>query len=253
MEIVVGLLLLGAGLAIYAWVYSRPRAFLLALLGGAVPTLAGQAVLAGAGYLEGVPAWIFTLCWAAAFVVVHQTATVLRGVRTTADGLAAAPVVVASPREDLRRLAESMQGPWGFILVPEGVVQVGDNHLAVLVHPDGTRVEIIQGHGIPAGYACATEMSSGPAVVSVPWSHGIDEGRIRVPGATLPELLGHHHAEVARRVAGGDMVRPIAGSDALALVMMSDQDEAAAVLAAPWRHSLQIALQQGPLRALVGR
>jgi hypothetical protein len=253
MELVIGLSLIAAGLATYAWVCARPLSMLLAFLGGAVPTLLGNAVLAQAGYLDGARLWIFTICWGALLVVVHQTATVVRGVRTTADGLIAAPVEVASPRDELRRLAESMQGPAGFVLVPEGVVQVGDNHLAVLVHSDGTRVEIIQGDGIPAGYACATEMSSGRAVVSVPWSHGIDEGRIRVPGATLPELLEHHHAEVARRVAGGDRVCPIAVGDALAIVMLSDQDEAAAVLAAPWRHSLQIALQQGPLRALVGR
>ena len=253
MGLVVGLSLIVAGLVIYAWACSRPLSMLLAFLGGAVPTLLGNAVLARAGYLDGARLWIFTICWGAALVVVHQTASVLRGVRTTADGLASAPMEVASPRDELRSLAEWARGPAGFVLVPEGVVQVGDNHLAVLVHSDGTRVEVIQGDGIPAGYACATEMSSGRPVVSVPWSHGIEDGRVRVPGATLPELLAHHRTEVARRVAGGDSVHAIALDDALAIVMTSDQDEVEAMLAAPWRHSLHVALQQGPLRALVDR
>lgn len=251
MEILVGVALVVAGLVLYAWIYARPQSVLVALVCAAVPTIVGRALLVEVGAGTGIWWWVSFAVWGAAFVLAHQTATVLRNVRATADGVFAPPAPVHAPHTELWNLTQEMRAA-GFVLVPEGVVQVGANHLAVLVHDDGTRVEIIQGEGIPAGYACGTELDSGGPVVSVPWSHGIETDRIRVPGASLSELLVHHRAEVSRRLAGGATVRPIGPAGALAAVMASDQDEVTTVLAAPWRHSARMALQQSPLRRLVG-
>lgn len=251
MHLLLGELLLLSAVAIVALVAAMPRPLWLASLAGAVPFVVAQQLLARADL--GRPAAMALLAanvlilWAALLV-----AQVLGSTRKVAAALHAATPPVDDVLHALAELCAQAEAR-GFEPSPEGVVWLGENQIAIYVHADGTRAELIQHPRFPPGFSLFTDLGEDGQVVSVPWGHGLEPDRIRVPGASFSELLDRHRAEVAARVERGASVTPARADDALAATIASDTDESARMLSTPWRNAAVVTLQQTPLRALVRR
>lgn len=172
-----------------------------------------------------------------------MTAQVNASTRRMAQALADGPRPDGVPLAGLARLRLEADAA-GFVPADEGLVRLGDNQLLVMVHPEGTRAELIQHPDHDPGFAFATDLADGSRVVSVPWVHGLERDRIRIPGASFDELLTAHRGGVGERIAAGAQVVAADTATALARAIESDRREMREWSARPWRHSLTVTLQQ---------